>query len=381
MNIALLFGGKSGEHEISLISAAAIARNIDEQKHTVHLIGITKQGLWYLQDEEQLKHIRADEKAKLCITEKPENQVRILPGGGAEKALYVVSQDGKQRCLPADIVFPVLHGTYGEDGTVQGLCEIADLPYCGCGVLASSLTMDKEKAKNIWKEAGIPVVPFFVLKQKDRADKKTFDSYIENIERKFSYPVFVKPCCAGSSVGAAKVSDRKELIAAADAAFEWDTKILVEQYIPAREIECAVTGNSGIISESSVWVYVPGEISAAGAHDFYDYDAKYKDPNGSSLKIPADLTQEQLEKIRNFAAEAYNAADASGFARIDFFVDKNTDYIYLNELNAIPGFTSISMFPRMCEAGGLAWKDQIELILSLGIERFRTRQALKTSKI
>ncbi len=378
MIVAVLYGGKSGEHEVSLLSALSVVKNIDKSKHSLVLIGITKKGLWYVQDESIMQSALAGNNEKLMVVENPSNLVTVLPGGGTQKALFC---GGKALCV--DVVLPILHGTYGEDGLLQGLLEMAELPYCGCGVMSSSLSMDKEKAKQVWAQEGLPIVPYVCVKASQKTDSMLSD-ICNDVANKWGFPLFVKPCCAGSSVGTAKASSEGELKCAIENAFKWDEKILIEPFIPAREIECSVTGNTAELSiingkenKRGVTSYELGEI--APTHEFYDYEAKYTDPNGAALIIPAKLTNEQEEKIKDFAKKAYTALDCSGLSRVDFFIDKENGDIFINELNTLPGFTSISMFPKMCEAGGLAYKDVIELILEQGIERFKNRQALTTS--
>ncbi|QTQ11131.1 D-alanine--D-alanine ligase [Treponema parvum] len=374
MTVAVLYGGRSGEHEVSLVSAAAVARNITD--HKIILIGITKDGLWFLQDENEYKRICADESAKFSIVENDSNRVSVVPG--AKTQAFCVN--GK--ALKIDVVFPVLHGTFGEDGTMQGLCEMADIPYVGCGVLASAVTMDKEKTKLILEQAGIKTVPFVCLKRSDLMNSAHYDEIIKQIIKEFGFPLFVKPCNAGSSDGASKAENEKQLSVALMDAFNWDNKVLIEKAINAREIECSVTGNSVTAPEGddveSVTAYMPGEILPS--HQFYDYDAKYNDPSGASLLIPADLKEENIEKIRKIAVNAYKALDLSGLSRIDFFVDKDTNKLYLNEVNSIPGFTSISMFPKMCEAAGLPFKDLTELLIQEALRLYKIKASLKTSR-
>jgi D-alanine-D-alanine ligase len=367
MNIAVMYGGKSGEHEVSLLSATSIARNIPVAGNTVILVGIGKKGAWYLQDAAQLEAIRSNTKAVLSIAEDEAKRVSIVPGGGTEGAF---------RCggasIAVDVVFPVLHGTFGEDGTIQGLFEMAELPYVGGGVMASSLAMDKEKTKVLWQAAGLPVVPFVPIKMSEwnnEAEKRTL---LQKAEKDLSYPLFVKPACAGSSVGAAKASNREELEKRAAEAFLWDDKIIVEPFIPAREIECSVTGNEAPVA------YTPGEIIPT--HEFYTYDAKYTDPDGASLKIPADIHEMTTKKIRQIAVKAYQTLDLSGLSRVDFFIDRRDDEIYLNEINTIPGFTSISMFPKMCEASGLPYGELVMKLLGLAKDRFDSRRKFRTSR-
>ena len=376
MNICVIYGGKSGEHEISLISASSIVRGI-EKENKVILIGITKSGKWYLQEADEYKRIYKDEKAVLSIKEDEKNAVSIIPGTGVKS----FSVAGK--ALEIDVVFPVLHGTYGEDGTIQGLLDMADLPYVGCTTLASAITMDKEKTKMLWQSVGLPVVPYVCLKRYVMNDSVLYDAFIEAAEKELGdYPLFVKPCCAGSSNGASKAKNRKELSFAIMEAFQWDDKVLIEKSINAREIECSVTGNSVTFPADSeiedVVAYIPGEIIPS--HSFYDFDAKYNDPDGAALQIPADLTDNDLEKIRKTACAAYKVLDVTGLSRVDFFIDRDTKQVYLNEINTMPGFTSISMFPKMCEAAGLEFKELIKLFLNEAIERYNSKKSLCTSR-
>ncbi len=376
MNICVIYGGKSGEHEISLLSASSIIRGIDN-KNKVILIGITKEGKWYLQSEDEYKRICKDKKAVLTITKDEKNAVSIIPGAGVKS----FSVAGK--ALEIDVVFPVLHGTYGEDGTIQGLLDMADLPYVGCTTLSSAITMDKEKTKMLWQSVGLPVVPYVCLKRYVMNDSVLYDAFIEAAEKELGdYPLFVKPCCAGSSNGASKAKNRKELSFAIMEAFQWDDKVLIEKAINAREIECSVTGNSVTFPADSeiedVVAYIPGEIIPS--HTFYDFDAKYNDPDGAALQIPANLTENDLEKIRKTACAAYKVLDATGLSRVDFFIDKDTKAVYLNEINTMPGFTSISMFPKMCDAAGLEFKELVNLLLNEAIERYNSKKRLCTSR-
>src|SRR5574344_212878 len=376
MNIVLIYGGRSGEHEISLISCAAVARNV-APAHSVKLIGVTKEGKWYLQDDSVLVNLRADKNAKLTITADEKNAVSVIPGGGANGAF---GANGK--VINADCVFPVMHGTYSEDGTIQGLLDMASLCYVGCNVLSSAITMDKVTTKIMWEQAGLPVVPYMLLTRSDINDSKTYDAKVALAVKKLHFPLFVKPCSAGSSDGASKATNAKELSMALMEAFQWDDKVLIEKAINAREVECAVTGNSICVDNSDkctiINTYGPGEI--VPKHIFYDYDAKYNDPNGAELKIPALLNEKKLTYIRETAKEAYRAVDASGLSRVDFFIDRKNGKIDLNEINTIPGFTSISMFPKMCEATGLDFTALLELLFSEATARFYERNLLCTSR-
>ena len=376
MNIALIYGGRSGEHEISLISASSIARGFSEEDK-VTLIGISKDGKWYLQPVSEYKRIREDDKATFTISADESKAVSIIPGG--KNNAFVAG--GKS--LDIDVVFPALHGTYGEDGTIQGLFEMADIAYVGCTHLSSAITMDKEKTKMIWESVGLPVVPYVCMKRSVILDSVVYDAVIEAAEEELGgYPLFVKPCCAGSSNGAAKAKNRKELSFELMEAFQWDDKVLIEKSINAREIECSVTGNSVTFPADSVveevTAYIPGEI--APSHDFYDFDAKYNDPDGAELIIPAQLTENDLEKIRKTACAAYKVLDATGLARVDFFIDKDTKAVYLNEINTMPGFTSISMFPKMCEVAGLKFNALVQLLIDEAVARYKSKQALVTSR-
>lgn len=375
MNITVIYGGRSGEHEISLISASSIIRGISTE-NSVTLIGINKKGKWYLQDESEYKRILNDKSAILSITEDEEKLVSVIPGGRNE----CFSVGGKS--FKTDIVFPALHGTYGEDGTIQGLLEMADIPYVGCTHLSSALTMDKEKTKMLWQSVGLPVVPYVCLKRTVTMDSSLYDAALDEIEKELGYPMFVKPCCAGSSNGAEKAGNRRELSYALMQAFTWDDKVLLEKCINAREIECSVTGNSVTAPAESdyeeVVAYIPGEI--APTHTFYDFDAKYNDPDGAKLLIPAEISENDIEKIRKTACAAYKVLDATGLARVDFFIDKDDGKLYLNEINTMPGFTSISMFPKMCEAAGLEFPEIINLLIQEGFLRYEAKSRLSTSR-
>ena len=375
MNIAVIYGGRSGEHEISLISAAAITRGIKKENKVI-LIGISKDGRWYLQPESEYERICKDEKAAFTITQDEKALVSVVPG--AKNAAFVAG--GKP--LNVDVVFPALHGTYGEDGTIQGLFEMANIPYVGCTHLASAITMDKEKTKMIWQSVGLPVVPYVCIKRSVSLDGVVYDAVIEETEKELGYPMFVKPCCAGSSNGAAKANNRKELNYAIMEAFGWDDKVLVEKSINAREVECSVTGNSVTFPADSdvedVVAYIPGEI--APSHTFYDFDAKYNDPEGARLIIPAELSENDLEKIRKTACAAYKVLDATGLSRVDFFIDRDTKAVYLNEINTMPGFTTISMFPKMCDAAGLKFDALVELLIEEAVARYTAKNKLSTSR-
>ncbi|MDR1316790.1 MAG: D-alanine--D-alanine ligase [Spirochaetales bacterium] len=351
--VLVLYGGRSGEHEVSLVSAASVARAIDS-RWTVLLAGIDKEGVWYFQPEEELLRIKKDAGSPLRVIKDSGEILGLIPGRGIAR---------KGELLAVDVVFPVLHGSFGEDGLLQGLLENARLAYAGSGVLGSALCMDKDKVKQIWRESGLPVVSSFTL-------RKTQDAAgcVAAAEKDMGYPLFVKPSRTGSSVGITKAHSRAELEAALREAFRFDTKVLIEKAINAREIECSVVGNH------APRAFTPGEIIPS--HEFYDYAAKYTDPQGARLLIPADLDSAVLEEIKRLAVRAYAAAEAAGLARVDFFVEKGTGNIFINEINTIPGFTPISMFPRLCAHDGLSYPDLINELLELGISRFRETEEL-----
>lgn len=363
-NISVLYGGRSGEHEVSLVSAASIVKNLDPLKYDVRLIGIDRNGVWYLQNDDELDRCRSGA-ASLALRAASDRRVAVIPGGGVESGLAIIAPDGL-RPLRTGAVFPALHGTFGEDGTVQGLLEMASLPYVGAGVLGSAIGMDKDKAKTLWAQAGLPIVPYIPVRMTEWNERTIREALLDKAEREFGYPLFVKPSSSGSSVGAGKAADRTGLAAAIEAAFAWDDKVLIEPFLAAREVECSVTGNERPQS------YTPGEI--VPSHEFYDYEAKYIDPDGAALLIPARLEERELRTVREIAEKAYSIAELSGLARVDFFIRKDDGQIVLNEVNTMPGFTTISMFPKMCEASGLPYPRLLDHLIDLAIER-GTRRA------
>lgn len=363
--IIILYGGKSGEHEVSKVSAASVVKNLDPAAFEPILVGITKKGLFRLQPASLAVRARAG-LSPLSIDEGP--RVFISPDEG-----FFAEKDGQMEKLPCDAVFPVLHGTFGEDGTIQGMLETANLPYVGAPVLGSALGMDKEKAKALWTEAGLPVVPYVLIRASSyREDPGSTAAAVA----KLGYPCFVKPVCAGSSVGASKVPDAASLDSAVKEALNWDDKVLVEPFIEAREIECAVFGNTGGLKAPAA--FAPGEVIPR--HEFYDYNAKYIDPDGAALDIPAKLPAAMAEQVRQTALRAYAALDLAGMSRVDFFLDKKSGKLYLNEVNTIPGFTSISMYPKLCEVGGLPYSRLLAGLIDLAIERHEARRSLSYNK-
>lgn len=346
LNICILYGGKSGEHEVSLKSAASVIKNLNPKMYCVKAIGIDKMGRWHLQDA-ILSRTVPDQGDELIITHS-NHKISIVPSDGIHTAT------GK---LAIDCVFPVLHGNFGEDGTLQGLLELAELPYVGAGVLASAASMDKETAKRLWRDAGLPIVDFEVIRHESSHEERQMAA------SRLGWPLFVKPCASGSSLGASRVNHAGELNAAIEQALQFDTRVLLERYIDSREIECAVIGNA------APQAYAPGEVVPGNAHGFYDYDAKYTDPDGAKLVATANLEPTMRENIMRTAEAAYAAVHCEGMARVDFFLEGKTGKVYLNEINTIPGFTNISMFPRMCEASGLAYSDLLSTLIALALQR------------
>jgi D-alanine-D-alanine ligase len=344
IRLAVLFGGISGEHEVSCLSAASILANLDSTRYQVTPIGISKDGRWYVQP--------AWDGRELTVETDPNQEVTIRPAQGLEAA---------GRPLPLDVVFPITHGICGEDGRLQGLLDWARLPYAGGGVLASALGMDKAVAKQLWASLGLPVVPSVTLRPEDNAGESARLAAWGRSVKALGLPLFVKPANSGSSVGVAKVASYEAFQPALDAAFAVDRKVLVETAVNGREIEVAVLGGR------DAKAYGPGEV--VPTHEFYDYEAKYTDPEGAALVIPADLPVGVSTTVLDLAVKAYQALDSSGFARVDFFVDKGSGEVWINEINTLPGFTTISMFPRMAMAGGMTYAQVLDSIVDQALGR------------
>ena len=344
--IAVLFGGRSGEHEVSIRSAASVISAIDRDQYDVVPVAITKQGRWL----------------------PPAESVRLLPPEANEAlstdTTVALSQEPGS-VSGVDVVFPVLHGTFGEDGTVQGFLDLADVAYVGAGVLGSAVGMDKDVMKRLFRERGLPTVGHIALTWSQRRER------VSELESRFGYPLFIKPANLGSSVGISKARNRKELEDALDLAAEYDRKIIVEAAVDGREIECSVLGND--LPEASV----PGEI--VPSREFYDYESKYVDDD-SELLIPAPITAAQTTEVRRLAIAAFQAAECSGLARVDFFLENGTGKILLNEINTMPGFTSISMYPKLWEASGVPYPELIGRLIALAQERHKDRQATKFNR-
>jgi D-alanine-D-alanine ligase len=359
LKVGIIFGGRSAEHEVSLVSTTSVINALDKKKYEIVPIGITLDGRW-ISSPDALDVL----KSRKNIDKQP--QKLIVPDPNYRSLVKLFSKKLEEEKL--DVVFPVLHGTFGEDGTIQGLFEIANMPYVGAGVLASSVAMDKIIARQLYKAAGIPVVPDVWFLWKDYKISK--NRLIKNIENKLGYPCFVKPPNLGSSVGISKAHNRKELIKAIELALQYDRKILVEMAVPnAREIEVSLLGNDNPIAS------VAGEIIPS--NEFYDYNAKYVDGKSKS-EIPAKLPKNVVRKIQEYAIRGYRAVDCSGMARADFLVDKKINKIYFNELNTIPGFTSISMYPKLWEASGIQYPKLLDKLILLAIERHKEKANLKT---
>lgn len=355
--LLVLYGGKSGEHDVSLQSAASLIKHLDKNKFAPQLIGIDKDGRWYYQDCDVFNHFRDQEKLRLKLDTQASRLVSIIP----EEGLFI--QGNKIEC---DVIFPMLHGTFGEDGTLQGMLDFLEIPYIGSGVLGSALSMDKEKVKAVWEQAGLPVVPYKVVRKEFYSQNP--EKWHNELADELGFPMYIKPCRAGSSVGVSRVENKADLEKAFTEAFDYDTKIICEPGVTAREIECSVIGNE------SPRAFFPGEV--ASSHAFYDYEAKYTDPNGAEIIIPAPIDDKLGNKLMNIAVSAYQLAEARGLSRVDFFLDVNSGAVYLNEINTLPGFTRISMFPMMCAHGGLAYTDMICELIRYAEEEFASKHSL-----
>ena len=362
IRLGLIIGGRSAEHEVSLMSARSVLKAIDRDKYDVTLIGITKEGRWIVENPrlgaggDPLKALTAGDVAQM-----PEAALLGEPG---KRELLVLDQRAGSRAaqlssfVQLDVIFPLLHGPYGEDGTMQGLLELADLPYVGAGVLGSALAMDKGVCKELLRASGLPVPDWqMALRSEIEHDP---ESVARRAEASFAYPVFAKPANLGSSVGVVKAHDHAELLAGLKEAACYDRRVLIEQGINAREIEVSVLGNDDPAA-SIVGEIIPGR-------EFYDYEAKYVDDT-SQLIIPAPIPVETAELAREYALRAFKAIDAAGMARVDFLLDKDSGQLYVSEINTIPGFTTISMYPQLWEASGLSYSALIDRLVALALER------------
>jgi D-alanine-D-alanine ligase len=395
IRVGILFGGRSGEHEVSLLSAASVLNAIDKNKYEVVPIGITKDGRWLTAGAaENLLQGKADHEPRQLRAGDPEatssaavlahGESVVVPPEPAHREQGMAPFQGEaanltrrasDRAINVDVIFPVLHGTFGEDGTIQGLLELADIPYVGAGVLGSAAGMDKDVMKSLFLAAKIPIVKHVTILRS--AWEKEPKKVQKQVESKLKYPVFVKPANLGSSVGISKAHDRKELGPAIEEAARFDRKIVIEQGVggkkkKAREIECSVLGND------EPTVSVPGEI--VPGKEFYDYTAKYLD-EGSQLIIPAKLSKSEIKRVQQLAIQAFQAVDCSGLARVDFLMEPGkSGKIYLNEINTMPGFTAISMYPKLWAASGLKYTDLIERLIQLGIDRYDDKKRNQYSR-
>jgi D-alanine-D-alanine ligase len=364
LKVGLIFGGRSGEHEVSFCSASSIIKAIDKDKYTVVPIGITREGRWISPQGSELALQSGRIEGKNTV---------ILLNDPSGRALVHIDNNQKLDKSSAserlDVIFSVLHGPYGEDGTVQGLLELADIPYVGAGVAASAISMDKDLMKIIFQQRDLPILKWMTIKRKEWQKYK--EKILSLVQDDFEYPLFVKPTNLGSSVGITKVHKKEELEKAIDLASSYDRKILIEKGLEeAREIECGVLGNDEPRAS------VVGEVKPAG--EFYDYDSKYIDKE-TQLIVPADLPDGVSRKVQEIALRAFKAVDAAGLARVDFFVSKKENKIYLSEINTIPGFTSVSMYPRLWEASGVSYPDLIDQLIQLALERHQDKNQNKIS--
>ena len=366
LNLGVLFGGRSCEHEVSVISARSVLQAIDQNKYNICLIGIDKAGYWKTSQHfenlvdsgsvKSLQHQSGASTSDVSLTLHDQGNV------------IFADTPANQPTFPTlDVIFPVLHGTFGEDGTLQGALEMAGIPYVGCGVAASSLAMDKALAKKVFEASSIPQAPYYIVTHhKWRKDSTTL---IEQLETGIGYPLFIKPANMGSSVGVNKAHDRDQLITSINHALEFDNKVVVEQSMEnCREVECSVLGNHDPIA-SVVGEIIPGA-------EFYNYETKYLDDK-SDLVIPADLPASVSDKIRQLSIDAFTAIDGKGLSRVDFFVHKDTEEIYLNEVNTMPGFTPISMYPQLWAASGISYAELIDRLINLAIEHHQSKQSIK----
>lgn len=373
--VAVIFGGQSSEHEVSRVSAQALIENMDKQKYDIAMIGITKDGQWltYEGPTEKIGSGEWQQTALQQLLEKQSRQQSLTlaqensQDTSSSKCQSLVSSNTARNILgepekgPIDVVFPVLHGCNGEDGTVQGLFELAAIPYVGCGVLGSAVGMDKAYTKIIFEKEGLPQGDYLVFSRKQVNFKS--EEVIKEVESRLTYPCFVKPSNAGSSVGVNKASNREELKRALEIAAKNDRRILVEEFINGREIECAILGNDNPIAS------LVGEVIPC--NDFYDYEAKYQVGDDSKVVIPAEnLPDETVLKIREYAVRAFKCLDCAGLSRVDFFVHKETGEIYINEINTLPGFTSISMYSKLWAASGIPYPELVDKLIELAFERF-----------
>jgi D-alanine-D-alanine ligase len=371
IRVAVLFGGRSAEHEVSLQSAKNVIQYLDHNQFEVVPIGVDKQGSWFLGHDVLTKSLEQNKVHRLTHDERawftPEWASKPV-----ESANEVMAKQNNP-LNRFDVVFPAMHGSFCEDGTLQGLLELANLPYVGSGVLASAVGMDKDVSKRLAMNAGINVAPFVVIKED--VWRANSERYIEIIKQKINYPVFVKPANTGSSIGITKVKSAEDLKSAVDEAFRFDTKVLVEKALNVQELEMAVL--QSLENSDEPIVSIVGEIKPN--HEFYSYEAKYLDDKGADLLIPANVSDEIKEKARAIAKELFIILDCEGMARIDLFLDKDTNEIYFNEINTLPGFTKISMYPKLMAASGISYSELLTHLIQLAMKRHVNKNKLSRS--
>ncbi len=363
----VIYGGRSGEHEISLQSARSVIANLDRTKFEVVPVAIDKDGRWLFHDvsllENSTKALPVFKNAPEVAMVRQEDKGALVPVG---------EKSNKPLNLGVDVVFPVMHGPLCEDGTVQGLLELADIPYVGSSVLGSAIGMDKEVAKRLCAAAGIKTAPYVSVRKREWESSR---AAVESEAKKLPLPVFVKPVNMGSSVGVHKVKAWSDFTAAMNDAFQYDEKVLVEQGIDAREIEVAVL-ESAKYGEPHL-TGVPGEVKPAGGHEFYSYESKYLDEHGAELILPAKLSDKEMQEVRGIALKIFDALELNGMARVDFLMDRKSGAFYFNEVNTIPGFTSISMYPKMMEAAGISYTELLTRLVNLALGRYERKKKLK----
>lgn len=358
-NVGILFGGKSAEHEVSIRSAKNIFDAIDKSKYEVTMIGISKSGQWFLDHSIEQGFLPTE-----CIPPENAEKLALVLGGGENQ---LVDLSGKDLLGKLDVIFPILHGPFGEDGTMQGLLKVANIPFVGPGVLGSAVGMDKDVMKRLLRDSNIPNAKYLLYnKYGDTIPNPTYKEIISEL----GIPFFVKPANLGSSVGISKVNNEDEFNQAVLEAFKYDHKLVLEENIIGREIECSVLGNENPIAS------IPGEISSQ--HSFYSYDAKYLDEQGAILAIPAKLSDQLIAKIKEKAIKTFKVLCCEGLARVDFFLTDKEEII-VNEINTLPGFTKISMYPKLWEVSGISYTELIDRLIQLAIERFNREMQLKTS--
>jgi D-alanine-D-alanine ligase len=358
IKVGILFGGKSAEHEVSLQSAKNVVDAIDKDKYEVALIGIDKTGKWLLPNKSQFL-LNANDPKLIKLNKASEESVALVPQSGGE----LTNLSNQNSNYSIDVVFPILHGPFGEDGTVQGLLKLAGVPFVGASVLGSAIGMDKDVMKRLLRDANIPIADFLAFKRKDKIN-------FEEISKKLGLPFFVKPANLGSSIGINKVKNKKDFPKAVKEAFQYDTKIIIEEYILGRELECSVLGNQNPVA-SAVGEVIPHQ-------EFYSYEAKYIDENGATLEIPAKINSKTVKGVQELAIKTFKTLSCEGLGRVDFFLKDNGKLI-VNEINTIPGFTKISMYPRLWGASGISYTELINRLIELAIERFKREQKIKTS--